>query len=110
MESSMDRDSMPASRPLLVAVGHLNAAPGNLLTPGDLAAALRSGSVNHLVGDRTRTALVLSIFTELSPALIARCAVAAGADLEAVDRLYRHAVAAGLPAVPAWSDAVECLA
>lgn len=90
---------------LNLAVGHLNASVGPLLTVEQLAAAMRAGSTRHL--PETPAALVLSMFAELSPALILRCAAEAGADVRQVDQLYREALADALPPVPAWEHAIR---
>jgi hypothetical protein len=91
---------------LNVAVGQLNASVGNVVSADQLASALRAGSVHHLSSTLVG-ALINSIFAELPPDLILRSAAEAGADVHAVDRLYRATLADALPPSPRWERAVE---
>lgn len=95
---------------LTVAVTHLNASVGPVLTTGQLAAALRAGSVHELEAESpTAAALVSSLFVELAPPLIMGCAMEAGAELAQVQRLYEESLADGMPPVPRWQDSVGAL-
>lgn len=92
---------------LQVAVTHLNVPVGPVLTVDDLARALRAGSVANF--EDKLAALLIHMFVELEPALIARCATEAGSDLQHANELYKESVQANLPRVPRWEKAVEHL-
>lgn len=92
---------------LELAVGHLNASVGPVLTTGQLASALRAGSTRHLSAPPIAAALIRSLFAELPPGLILRCTVEAAADVRRVNELYREALADALPPVRAWETSVE---
>jgi hypothetical protein len=97
---------MPSSS-LSVAVTHLNAPVGPVLTVEELAQALLSGSVASL--NKKAAAIVSYLFIELDPSLIASCVAEAGSDLRRANRLYEEAVQAHVPRVPGWEEAVEHL-
>ena len=81
-----------------------------MLTTGQLAEALRAGSVQGLEGaSPVAAAQVSSLFVELAPPLVVGCAAEAQADLRQVQRLYEESLAAGMPAVPRWQDSVGML-
>lgn len=93
-----------------LAVSHLNASVGSVLTAEQLAVALRAGSAHHAhhaPPSATAAALISSMFTELGPGLILRCAVEAGADVQHVNQLYEEALADAIPRAPAWEQSVE---
>lgn len=92
---------------LQLAVGHLNASVGSVLTPEQLAAALRSGSAHNSTTSPAAAALISSLFAELSPDLILQCAAEAAADIHHVNHLYREALADALPPVRVWEASVE---
>lgn len=92
---------------LKLAVTHLNVPVGPVLSVDDLARVLRTGSVAGF--DDKPAALLLHMFVELEPALIARCAAEAGSDLRHANELYKQSVQANLPRVPLWEKAVEHL-
>ncbi len=94
---------------LALAVTHLNASVGPVLCAEQLASALRAGSVRHVAMSSAGAALVGSMFTELPPSLILRCASEAYADVHSADRLYQEALADGLPPVREWEMSVEHL-
>ena len=80
---------------LMVAVGHMNASVGPLLTPEQMEAALHAGTVDGISEKPIVGALILSIFVECSPALILRCAMETHASLKSVARLYRESLERG---------------
>lgn len=92
---------------LQLAVTHLNAPVGSVVTVEHLAQALRAGSVAGL--DERRAAIVSYLFVELDPALIARCAYEAGSHLRRANELYKESLADHLPRVPQWENAVAHL-
>ncbi|PPU86933.1 hypothetical protein XpopCFBP1817_18725 [Xanthomonas populi] len=92
---------------LELAVGHLNASVGRVLTPEQLATALRAGSSRTVSSSPTAAALVSSLFVELAPELIFRCAAEADADVHRVNQLYRETLADALPRARAWENSVE---
>lgn len=94
---------------LALAVGHLNASVGPVLTREQLASALRAGSTRDIPVSPTAAALIKSLFAELPPDLILRCTTESGADLLRVNELYLEALADALPPVPTWETSVEHL-
>ncbi|MFT4179701.1 MAG: hypothetical protein QM612_09615 [Thermomonas sp.] len=94
---------------LELAVRHLNASVGPVLTTGQLASALRAGTTRDLPVSPTAAALISSLFAELPPDLILRCTVEAAADVHCVDALYRESLADALAPVRAWETSVEHL-
>lgn len=94
---------------LELAIGHLNASAGPVLTAEQLAEALRAGSTHDLPLAPAAAALIGSLFAELSPELILRCTAEASADVQHVNRLYRETLGQAFPPVPAWERSVEHL-
>lgn len=91
-----------------LAVTHLNAPVGPLLTRNDLMSALRAG---RLVAIRQPAAAALAtyLFVELEPALIVRCIREAGSDLQRANDLYEDTLRAKAPRSPSWERSVEHL-
>jgi hypothetical protein len=98
---------MNAQHWLNLAVTHLNAPVGEVLTTEQLALALRQGSVASLSKYPEAVALISSLFGELPPQLILHAAAEAHADLLHVERLYEESLAAAMPRVTRWEHAVE---
>lgn len=95
---------------LAVAVQHLNASVGPVLTAEQLAGAMRAGSVQALEGKSpTAAALISSLFVELTPSLILACAAEAQAEVSRVQSLYEESLNEGMPPVARWQDVVEGL-
>lgn len=92
---------------LELAVTHLNAPVGPVVTVEHLTQALRSGSVAGL--DKTVAAVISYLFVELEPGLIARCAYEAGSDLRRANELYKGSLADHLPRVADWENAIDHL-
>lgn len=92
---------------LELAVTHLNAPVGPVVTVEHLAQALRAGSVAGL--DKRTAAIVSHLFVELDPGLIARCAYEAGSDLRRANELYKESLTDHLPRVPDWENAIAHL-
>lgn len=87
---------------------HLNAPYGPVVTPADVAAALRSGDLSSVPGDDLAKELLASMFIELEPEFIGRACYEAGVRLEEAQALYQQARAQfGLPKVARWEDALE---
>ena len=94
---------------LELAVTHLNAPYGDIVSVQDLAAALVNGTVNGVATRVPSAASVLGrLVVEVSPALIGRCMVAAGATFASVRALYKESCSQ-CGRVPAWERAVEHL-
>jgi hypothetical protein len=71
-----------------IAVTHLNAPYGKVVSEEQLALALRHGTV-HIAGiSETAGAIITSLFTESTPNLIMRCIKEAGATIESAHALY----------------------
>ncbi len=96
-----------ASSSLQLAVTHLNASVGPVLTVEDLARALTSGSLKGF--NEKQAALLMYLFVEIEPSLIARCATEAGSDLRRANEIYKESLEAHLPRVLKWEQAVEHL-
>ena len=95
-----------ASASLGLAVTHLNAPAGSVLSEAQLTRSLRDGSVRGIADSPAAAALVSYLFVEVEPRLIAQCASDAGASLAQADLLYQESLRDGLPRVPAWEQAV----
>ena len=95
------------ARGLMVAVTHLNAPVGAIVTVEHLVQALRAGTVQGL--DSPAAAVLSYLFLELEPALIARCVREAGSDLRRANELYRETLADKLPRNPRWEEAIAHL-
>lgn len=86
-------------------VTHLNAPYGDLVSVEDLAAVLVGGTTKGVAERAPAAAGVLGrMFVEVSPALIGRCMVAAGATFTSVGALYAESIA-HCGRVPAWERA-----
>ena len=97
---------MKSQSALQLAVKHLNASVGQVLSPEQLASALRAGTVRGMTAAAPAAALVSSVFTELSPELILRCAEEAHTDVLRVNQLYRESLADKLPRAETWEHSV----
>lgn len=91
-----------------LAVTHLNASTGPVLTAAQLAHILRAGSVDA-IADAPAAALASYLFIELEPRLITLCAHEAGADVMHANRLYQESLRHGMQRVPAWEKSVQYL-
>ena len=94
------------SSALELAVTHLNASIGRVLSTEQLAAALRSGSL-RAIQDPIASAAAAYLFVETAPSLIAACAAESGADLAHANMLYRETLGEHLAQAPAWEQSVE---
>lgn len=92
---------------LELAVCHLNASVGPKLSTEQLALALRTGSAFHEDFQPVASALILSMFNELTPRLILRCAAEVGADVRQADQLYREALSDFFAPSSEWESAVK---
>lgn len=92
-----------------LAVTHLNASTGPVLTTEQLAASLRAGSAAALAASPAASALVRYLFVEVEPRLIAACARQAGAGLQLANQLYEENLRHAMPRVRAWEQAVAHL-
>jgi hypothetical protein len=91
----------------MLAVTHLNAPVGAIVTVDHLVQALRAGSVEGL--DARTAAVVTYLFLELEAALIAPCVREAGSDLRRANELYKETLVDKLPRNPGWEEAVAHL-
>lgn len=101
-----DPASPEALEALDLLAAHLNAPYGHVVTAADLGRALASG---FLPDDPQRAALMLPLFSEVDPALIARCCASMGKGLLQANRLYLQTLERGSPRCPAWEQAMETL-
>jgi hypothetical protein len=91
-----------------LAVTHLNAPVGRVLTPADLSEALKSGSVAS-IHRADAAALITYMFVELDPSLIIRCVNELRSGLIAANGLYEETLKANAPRSPAWEKSVRHL-
>lgn len=98
---------MAGASSLSMAAGHLNASVGPVLDIGTLAAALQLGSVHEAGASPDAAALISTLFVELTPDLILRCAAEANSDVFAANALYQEALEDMLPPVPEWERAIQ---
>lgn len=89
-----------------MAVTHLNASNGIVLSSSQLAAALRAASIDILSGEPSAAAAASYLFVEVDPRMIALCAYEAGTDVNSAHRLYESLVDRSMPRVPAWEESV----
>lgn len=92
-----------------LAVTHLGASTGPVLTSAQLAESLRAGSAAALSDAPAACALVRYLFVEVEPCLIAACARQAGANLQLANQLYLENLRHAMPRVRAWEQAVAHL-
>jgi hypothetical protein len=94
---------------LEMAIAHLNAPVGPVLTVDHLAKILRAGTTAALVDEPAAAAVASYLFVEIDPRLISLCATEAKADMGHVNMFYQETLRQSVPAVPAWEKAVEFL-
>ena len=91
-----------------MAVTHLNAPVGPVLTREELISALRLGRLAPIQRPEA-CALVTYLFAELEPSLIVRCVREAGSDLRRAHDLYEDTLRAKAPRSLNWERSVEHL-
>ncbi len=97
-----------STRYLDMIAAHLNAPYGLAVSPDDIAAALRAGSLSPVQADAWVKELLASMFVEMEPEYIGRASFEAGVRLEEADALYQQARSEyGLPRVERWEDALK---
>ena len=90
-----------------LAVTHLNASVGPVLSSTQLAAALRAGRIDTLSESPYAAAAASYLFVEIEPRVIALCALEAGTDLDHANALYESLLRDAMPRVTAWEDYVK---
>jgi hypothetical protein len=91
-----------------LAVAHLNAPVGPVLTREDLMSALRAGRLVAIKHPEA-AALATYLFVELDPSLIVRCMRETGSDLRRANDLYEDTLRAKAPRSLSWEHSVEGL-
>lgn len=87
---------------------HLNAPYGKVLSPADVAAALRAGDLTSAARDALAQELLAQMFLEMEPEFIGRASFEAGVRLEEADALYQNARKHfDLPRAARWEEALE---
>lgn len=94
------------SNNLGLAVTHMNASVGSVLTVEQLTNALRAGSINA-IDSPTSAAVVSYLFVELDPRLIVLCAYEAGSDVAHANMIYQESLLNAMPRVHAWEKSIE---
>lgn len=92
-----------------VAVTHLNAPYGPVVTVDHFVAALRAGSYQLDEIPYSSGAIIASAFNECSANLMLQCIREAGASIESANRLYQETLADYMPPSPEWEEAVRTL-
>src|SRR5687768_14837848 len=95
----------PLTSGLDLAVTHLNAPVGQVLTRDELSSALKSGQLSP-IHRQGAASLVSYMFAELEPALITRCVNEAKSDLKRANDLYRDTLRAKAPRSIKWEQSV----
>jgi hypothetical protein len=86
---------------------HLNAPFGAILMESDILESLKNG---RLSGQTEQANAVLgSMFVEVEPRLIARCALEAHVSIKQANLLYLDTIAHSFPKCPQWESSVEFL-
>jgi hypothetical protein len=92
-----------------MAVTHLNASVGPVLTVEQLAQALRAGTTADITDSPTAVSLVNYLFVEVEPKLIVMCAREAGSDVRRANMLYQASLAQAMPKVLSWENSTRYL-
>lgn len=90
-----------------LAVTHLNASVGPVLSSAQLATVLRTASLDSLIESPTAAGVVSYLFVEIEPRVIALCAYEAGTDLCHANALYESLLRYSMPRVAAWEEYVK---
>jgi len=88
-----------------LAVTHLNASIGPVLSSEQLANALRTGVIATLPD--LAAGAVSYLFVEIEPRVIALCAIEAGTDIHHANCLYERLLKDLLPRVSGWEEYVN---
>lgn len=91
---------------LKLAVGHLNAPYGQVLTVDQLAQAFTAGTFQAIT-DQAASSVARQIFVELDARIIYICATEAGSKVSDANNLYLEALTCSLPRVEAWEQLVR---
>ena len=86
---------------------HLNAPFGAVLVEADVLNSLRNGYLSAQ-SDRAN-AILGSLFVEVAPRLIAKCALEANSTVRQANLLYLDTLAHAFPKCPQWETSVEFL-
>jgi hypothetical protein len=97
----------PANMHLEMAACHLNVPVGKLVTPEDIAAVLRAGSLATV--SEPASSIVAYIFVECSPKTILACVFEAGSSLQSAQRLYEETLSVGIPPAADWEAFIRDL-
>lgn len=97
----------PSASALDLAVTHLNAPYGRVVSSADLSGALTAGSLSSVP---SQSANVLTyMFVELDPLLIIRCVNELRSGVGKANGLYEETLRARAPRAPLWEKAVQHL-
>lgn len=87
---------------------HLNAPYGPVVTPEQVVAVLRAGSLAPVGGDPVARAILGALFVECAGGLIADACAQSRIDLQQAHNLYKSILAEDLqPPVYRWEEAVS---
>lgn len=100
-------NSSPHQHGISMAVAHLNAPYGEIVSPGDLIESLSQG---ELRAASPKAAAILSyLFVEVEPRLVMRCAMESGSSLPMANQLYSDTIKGGAPRSALWESSVKAL-
>jgi hypothetical protein len=105
----MTHANLSSASSLGLAVAHLNASVGSILTVDQLAKALEAGTTKVLFDAPTAAALVSYLFVEVEPKLVVQCTQEVGTDVLHANMLYCESLRQDLPRVPQWESAIMYL-
>lgn len=83
---------------------HLNASVGEILCDSEVEDSLRNGCIKGL--NVQSEALLGSIFVEIEPRLIAKCALEVGSSIDKANMLYLDTLKSGFPKCVLWEKSI----
>ena len=100
-------NSSPHQHGISMAVTHLNAPYGAIVSPGDLIESLSQG---ELRAASPKAAAILSyLFVEVEPRLVMQCAMESGSSRPLANQLYSDTIKGGAPRSALWESSIKAL-
>ena len=97
----------PNQHGIAMAVTHLNAPYGAIVSPSDLIESLSQGGLRAA---SPKAAAILSyLFIEVEPQLVMRCAMESGSSLLKANQLYSDTIKGGAPRSALWESSIKAL-
>lgn len=98
----------PTTAAIDLAVTHLNAPYGRIVSRVDLSRALQDGTLSAVDSESSANVLTY-MFVELEPQLIIRCVNELRSGLTQANWLYQETLKSKAPPSPAWEKAIQHL-